>query len=94
MYHVHTTHLCHVTQIRQNQKCCPMSHFLWEFSNKPILLHHDNVIKMSFPPEQGIQCIFIETLQLFNEAGHEMIQYIFSGIICTGWDLKQDPRIY
>ncbi len=44
-----TTHLCHMTQKQQNQKCVPMSHPFWEFKNKPILLHHDNVIMSSFP---------------------------------------------
>ncbi len=38
----------------KNQKCCPTSHIFWEFNNKPILLHLDDVITLSFPTKQVI----------------------------------------
>ncbi len=49
----HATHLCHVTQIQQNEKCGPMSHFFGEFNNEPILLCHDNAINNSMPAKQA-----------------------------------------
>ncbi len=45
----HTTHLCHVNQIQQSQKCHLKSSFFGNFYNKPILSHLDNAIMLSFP---------------------------------------------
>ncbi len=44
----HMMHLHHLTQIQQNQKCNWMSQFFLDFNDKPILLHHDDIIRLHF----------------------------------------------
>ncbi len=48
MWHGCMIHLHHMAQIQQNQKFHWMSHHFWDFNDKPILLHYNNVILLSF----------------------------------------------
>ncbi len=36
------------------QKCCQMWHNFWDFNFKPILMHHKNTIRLSFPTKSNL----------------------------------------
>ncbi len=40
--------VCHIFG-QQNQKYCPTTHLFWEFNNKSVLSHLDDVITLSYP---------------------------------------------
>ncbi len=69
------THLNHLTDIYQNQKCCPMSLVCCEFHNNPILLYHDDVITSSFTTKIVPSFLFmteVDSMMMLRNQSHIM----------------------